>query len=57
MVSYSFGYNRNEDRIEWWWANNKFVQIIYDRLWFSREGSINDLKLMAVEKAKEQNYI
>lgn len=47
----SFGYYRGTTRIEWWWIEGSFVQIEFDSIWFSKSGSINDLKQMAKEKA------
>ena len=54
-ASYSYGYSRNNRRIERWsiFTNPgfQFVQIDFDPDWFKAEGSINDLKTMAVEPA------
>ena len=52
-VCFSHGHRKNGQYLEWWWANGKLVQIVFDAEWFNREGSINDLKQMVITKAKE----
>lgn len=54
-ASYSHGYTKNGQRTEWWHVIkdgiDHFVKISFDAGWFSREGSINDLKQMAIAAA------
>lgn len=55
-ATYSHGHTKNGQTTEWWsvlkagtWS---FVKITFDAAWFSREGSINDLKRMAFDAVK-----
>jgi hypothetical protein len=52
IAYFSYGYNRNGNRIEWWHVINdgvdQFVRITFDLVWFKKEGSINDIKQMAI---------
>lgn len=50
---FSHGRTRNGQGIEWWWVNGTLVRIEFDAEWFSREGSIDDLKQIAIAKALE----
>lgn len=48
---FSFSYEIAGRRFEWWTVIGtaiKAVRIDYDPAWFSREGSISDLKAMAL---------
>jgi hypothetical protein len=51
-VSYCWGYARNGQREEMWHVVKDGVHhaacITFDLAWFRREGSINDLKRMAI---------
>ena len=53
---FSFGHSRNGRRTEWWTVSTgstfKSISIQYDEEWFHREGSINDLKAMAIGAAE-----
>lgn len=53
MMAYQ--YYRGAACVEWWWIDDSFVRIEYDRAWFSREGSINDLKQIAMKEKQNGN--